>query len=370
MSLKKISWRLPLLILTLILLISWLHPLSPKFTQSDSFEPLIKIDEELLDAVVQIHIIGDNPNYRNHKGCLSGFIFQDDDGRKKILTNAHLINGFKKEEIRIIFAKFRDGTKSPEELRLISYDEAIDVALLEFLNYDSGKNHPALRLGSSSKLKRLQRVISVGHPSPFTWVADMGIINCIQANNNFLQFRAQPEFIVHDCSLNLGSSGSPLLNEQSEVVGINYSIFFPQMSAGFLGLTYPANIFGGAIPIDDIKFLLPRLRIGEDIKHLPREILISYSTDLHDTELERYNIPLRPRHGLVVLSVRKDSYAKTLGLKPGDIIVACNGQKPKDLTHLLRLMYLYHDPKTPLSLKIDRYGQESEIDINQHTNPR
>jgi len=363
--------KMPVILAIFLLMLAWFVPLTPRYGQTDNQPappPLVKIDKEHLDAVVYISVffekVNKSPNGRDVKrpswNYLSGFIFDDGD-QKRVLSNAHLTdNGI--DNIKKIVAHFRPGTKLPEELKLLGYDRQLDIALLEFINPEAVKNHPALKLGSSKGLKLLQKVISIGHPNPLLWAADTGVINNLRDAVNHSS--SQPELIIHDCHLNSGSSGSPLLSEHYEVVGVNRSLIYPGSGFGFSGSQQPVNIWGTAVPIDDVKFLLPKLRAGGEVKHLHIGIKVYYSNFFDESELSPFWIKKRPINGLMVIRADVGTLGARAGLWPGDVIVSCNGQKPKDLMHLLKMMYLYHDVKDPLILEIDRFGEKLRIDLN------
>jgi serine protease Do len=123
---------------------------------------------------------------------------------------------------------------------------------------------------------------------------------------------AYTPFIQTDVAVNPGNSGGPLFNLQGEVVGINSQIY--SRTGGYQGVSF-------AIPIDvaiNVKDQLvasgrvERGRIGVTIQEVNQALADSF------------NLP-RPR-GALVSQVDPKGPAADSGLKPGDVILAVDGQ--------------------------------------------
>src|SRR5690606_12675882 len=119
-------------------------------------------------------------------------------------------------------------------------------------------------------------------------------------------------FIQTDVAINRGNSGGPLLNTSGEVVGINSQIF--SNSGGYMGVSF-------AIPIEVAMNAVRQLRetgkvvrgqLGVRIQDVDRELAGELGLD-------------RPV-GAYVVSVENDSAAAKAGIRPGDVILAFNGQ--------------------------------------------
>ena len=76
-------------------------------------------------------------------------------------------------------------------------------------------------------LSQGQGVIAMGHPFGLEFTATQGIIS------NLLQEHNGVRYIQHDAALNPGNSGGPLINRQSEIVGVNTFVMQKGNSIGF-----------------------------------------------------------------------------------------------------------------------------------------
>src|SRR5258705_8299049 len=123
-----------------------------------------------------------------------------------LLTNYHVISGGSS-----IMAKTPTGAvyflKS-----VLSASKTYDVAELQFLATDV----PYLSLGSSSSAVEGQRVLVIGNPEGLEGTVSDGIISAFRDNRSMIQITAP---------ISLGSSGSPVLDESGQVLGIAELIF-------------------------------------------------------------------------------------------------------------------------------------------------
>lgn len=286
-------------------------------------------------------------HYKNwSKG--TGFIYKDDDG-VWVLTAAHIVPYNINHLIeRSVFASFNlDLQHDPEELEFIGSDRGMDVMLFKFINQDSAKNLPHATLGISENLQVRQQVIAIGHPWPIKFTETIGHINSL----DFIGFsinQNQPQLLVHSCMINSGSSGGPLVNLSNEVIGIN------------IATIERPNVFNLAVPIDDIKFLLPKLKRGGEIKHQTVGFVgFNNSFILSDPDLDELEIYIRPPiKGIMLMGFKENSLVELVGFQKGDIVLSCNGQKPRDLIDFFKMIYLKAEPYEILKIEIDRYGQK------------
>jgi S1-C subfamily serine protease len=123
-----------------------------------------------------------------------------------LLTNFHVISGASS-----IMAKTPTGAvyflKS-----VLSASKTYDVAELQFFATDV----PYLSLGSSSGAVEGQRVLVIGNPEGLEGTVSDGIISAFRDNRSMIQITAP---------ISLGSSGSPVLDESGQVLGIAQLIF-------------------------------------------------------------------------------------------------------------------------------------------------
>jgi Tfp pilus assembly protein PilF len=133
----------------------------------------------------------------------TGFFISSDG---KLLTNYHVISGGSS-----IVAKTPAGDlyylKS-----VVAASEFDDVAELQFLATDV----PYLVLGSSSSAVEGQRVLVIGNPEGLEGTVSDGIISAFRAGRSMIQITAP---------ISPGSSGSPVLDESGNVIGIATLVF-------------------------------------------------------------------------------------------------------------------------------------------------
>ncbi|HTX23126.1 MAG TPA: DegQ family serine endoprotease [Steroidobacteraceae bacterium] len=236
-------------------------------------------------------------NLPPQKGTGSGFIVSPDG---YILTNAHVVSNADEVTVKLI-------DRREYRAKVIGIDERTDVAVIKI----DGHALPVVKIGDASKLKPGQWVVAIGSPFDFDNSATAGIVSATAR-----PLQSEPtnyvSFIQTDVPINPGNSGGPLFNVKGEVVGINSQIF--SQTGGYMGLSF-------AIPIDvavNVEEQIIRLghvvrgRIGVLIQDVNAQLAESFGLD-------------RPR-GALVSSVEPGGPADKAGIKPGDVILAVNGQ--------------------------------------------
>ncbi|MER7584001.1 trypsin-like peptidase domain-containing protein [Kitasatospora sp. NPDC097691] len=251
---------------------------SPVSARSDGSADVPAIAAAVSPSVVQITVKSGN-------GTATGTgVVLDKDGR--ILTNYHVIDtagaGGR------ITVTFKDG--STAQATVTGTDKAIDVAVITATG--AGNLTPAV-LGDSSTVAVGDPVVAIGNPDGLTGTVTSGIISAEnrdvtvqldegststnggfglpflpgtrgtapQSNGSSTTYKA----FQTDAALNPGNSGGPLINANGQVIAINSAMYAPSgnssagsSSAGSVGL-------GFAIPMNDIKQVLPKLEAGQNL---------------------------------------------------------------------------------------------------------
>lgn len=303
----------------------------------------------LLNVATEVRFEEKGVTYSRLEWALvTAWAFEDEDG-KWIVTAGHIVR-FDADRVKNVSCIFKSGKKNPEELSLVGYDHRIDTALLKCVDPEANKDLPVLELGNSSNLKAGQKVFSFGHPFPFRWIVTAGIINdpnfipCITDYNH-----PSVHFVVHDSKVNRGSSGSPLLDENGKVIGVNIEL---------------REHFSAAVPIDDIKFLMSSLKKGGEVRHPPINLIFNYSGYFIDALLNFWGVEKRPdSEGLMVTAVKKNTLADYSDFRMGDVIISVDGKEPKDLMDLYKMIYFRTSLAEIIKVKIKRDGQEREMPL-------
>jgi S1-C subfamily serine protease len=216
------------------------------------------------------------------------------------------------------------------EAKVVGTDPYNDVALLKT---DIGNFKP-IELGDSAKLSTGQFVLAVANPfNRQQPTATTGIITNPDATLRQLRGTAMENAIATDARLNPGFSGSPLVDAQGKMIGMNVAYVWSR---------------GIAIPINKIKTITDRLMQGGGIKRAYLGI-VSNTVAIPQELAEQADI--EQETGVMVFSVERGSPARKAGLIMGDVIVKFNRKPVTDFYDLPRL------------LADDVIGKETEISI-------
>ncbi len=90
---------------------------------------------------------------------------------------------------------------------------AIDIAILSLVVEGNIATPLPLKLGDSSKGEVGDIVMAIGHPRSLFWSLTVGVISGLRKAD-------KSEFLQTDAAVNPGNSGGPLLNLDSEVIGV------------------------------------------------------------------------------------------------------------------------------------------------------
>lgn len=153
-----------------------------------------------------------------------------DAGRRRLLTNAHVVIRDSTREpwpvIRVYFKPTRmsgDPKKDmvdPIEGRVIAFDRALDLALVELPRLPAGAG--AIALGDPRAIDIGDRVATIGHPEQGgLWTLTTGVISSLVANIGGVSGK---NAFQTDASINRGNSGGPLLDARGHIVGVNTSM--------------------------------------------------------------------------------------------------------------------------------------------------
>ncbi len=142
----------------------------------------------------------------------SGFVISKDGF---IVTNAHVVENSSDGRILVTM---KNNKKYLAKVH--SMDKASDIALVKLDT--PPRDIPCVTLGSSSKLRAGDFVVGIGSPMSLQDSASFGIVSAVARHAAELGIlNSRSEYIQTDAAINVGNSGGPLVNMDSEVVGIN-----------------------------------------------------------------------------------------------------------------------------------------------------
>ena len=209
-----------------------------------------KVAASVADSVVTIEAVSDDEGAQG-----SGVVV---DGRGYIVTNNHVIsdaaNNPSKFKISVVF---NDGKSVPANL--VGRDPKTDLAVLKV---DNVNNLTVARFGDSDKIRVGDEVIAAGAPLGLRSTVTHGIISALHRPVPLSGEGSDTDTVIDaiqtDASINHGNSGGPLINMESEVIGIN--------TAG-KSLSDSASGLGFAIPVNEVKQTVESLIKDGKVSH-------------------------------------------------------------------------------------------------------
>jgi serine protease Do len=270
------------------------------------------------------------------RGLGSGFVIASDG---LILTNAHVVDGASEVNVKLT-------DKREFRAKVLGLDKDTDVAVLKV----DAKGLPTVKIGDPSRTQVGEWVLAIGAPFGFENSATAGVVS---ARARSLPGEGYVPFLQTDVAVNPGNSGGPLFNLAGEVIGINSQIYSSQ-GGGYMGISF-------AIPIDVAMNVEQQLaahghvvrgRLGVVIQDVNQSLARSFGLD-------------RPV-GALVSSVEKGGAGAAAGVKPGDVILAVNGEEIAGANDLPpRIAAMRPGAKVRLTVWRDRARRELEAKVGE-----
>jgi len=298
---------------------------------------------------------GQNPFFGNprgrggeaplRQGTGTGFIIDAASGL--ILTNNHVIENA--EEIQVGFYgdhRFADQY----DAKVVGRDPLTDSALIQLTDRPS-RELAQVRFGDSEQIAPGDWVMAIGNPFGLRHTVTVGVVSAVGRDDFYTVDQRSQVMIQTDAAINRGNSGGPLLNIRGEVVGINTAIYTNEANAGNVGI-------GFAVPINDVRNLLPQLRAGRVVRgQLGVSVL---NRPFSAAEAEDLGLP--HGGGAQISIVSPDSAAGQAGMRPNDIVVEFNGQPVRSSDELIA-MVIQTRPGTTVPVKVVRNRQTQTLNV-------
>lgn len=267
-------------------------------------------------------------------GAGSGFVFSSEG---HILTNNHVVDVAGNGSVEVTFTDDRKY-----EARIIGTDPSTDLAVVKV--DDSDKGLPFIPLGDSTKLKPGQLVIAIGNPLGFSSTVSAGVVSALGRSIRSRNGRLIENIIQTDVAINQGNSGGPLVLPSGEAVGINTAIIM-----GAQGISF-------AIPSTIAKWVT-----GQLIEHgtVSRGYVGIYGFVRPVTHVFQKTFGLQSPLVVVVADTEAGGPADRAGIRPGDVLVAADGQSVHTMDDLFRIVS--HKPAdSPVEVELVREGRKKE----------
>lgn len=258
-------------------------------------------------------------------------------GQDRVLTAAHVLRG---QEAGVVFADGRVGAG-----RLAGLAGDLDVALLAVDTQDA----PAIAWDPA-------RVEGIGPGAPVLAVANpggrgqrttFGFVSATGRSFRGPQGRRVRGSVEHTAPLPRGSSGSPLVDRDHHLLGLN-SV---RLDGGFI-LALPAD--------PALRRRLDALEAGEPA---PRPRLGVALASAEAAAKLRAAVGLPPRAGLLVRAVDEGSPAASAGIERGDLLVGAAGVPLSGFDDLFDALDGW-DGTGPLRVGVVRGTEEREVAIH------
>ena len=277
------------------------------------------------------------------------------DPRGYIMTNNHVLEGFKEGEVHVTLYK----AKSSLAAKVVGTDPKSDLAVIKV---DAGKPLRAIVFGDSDATQVGDWVLAVGHPFEYSNSVSHGIVSAKGRTNALRGLRrtdfAVQNFIQTDAAINPGNSGGPLVNLDGELVGVN--TFIASRSGAFngLGFAVPSHI---AKKVSDALIREGRVArgyLGVAITEIIDPVARQFGEK--DAKSMAKALGLKSPNGAFVVNVMPDTPAAKAGLEAKDVIVEFDGrpiESRDDLTSVVRDT----DVGKKVRIKVYRDGKIKEL---------
>lgn len=292
----------------------------------------------LFDDPIFRHFFGERPDgpTRRNSGLGSGVIVSENG---YILTNYHVIEGA--DDIQV---SLNDG--KTYRARIVGTDPESDLAVLNI----QATSLPAITFGQMDDLRVGDVVLAIGNPFGVGQTVTMGIVSAL--GRSHLGINTFENFIQTDAAINPGNSGGALVDAFGNLVGINTAIY--SRTGGNHGI-------GFAIPVSSARSIMEQIIesgsvtrgwIGVEAQEITAELAESFN--LPDTD------------GALIAGVVRSSPADKAGVRPGDVLLAVNGQTVSNPQVMLDLIAdLKPEERANFRLRRDRSILELQVRIGK-----
>lgn len=279
-------------------------------------------DTDVFGGIFRTPTYIQNGTEKKKTGSGTGFLISSDG---YIVTNKHVVSDTSASySVTLNNSKVYDAT-------VLARDDVLDVAILKVSSTDK---FSYLQLGDSDTIEVGQSVVAIGNAlGQFKNTVSVGVVSglsrSITASTGGGGSEKLSKVIQTDAAINPGNSGGPLLDINSNVIGVNVAVVSGSENIGF------------ALPINSIKSVIDSVKKTGSISR--PYVGVRYVT---------INPEIKKSKGLTVdygvwitkgskgePAIVPNSPAEKAGIKEGDVILEIDGQKideEGDFTFLIR----------------------------------
>lgn len=257
----------------------------------------------------------------------SGFVYKQDGDNIYIVTAYHAVS-----EADSCTVSFVNGYAT--EAEVIGKSIYGDVAVLKI---ESPYIVEPLKLGDCTKLSAGEYVVSIGTPVSIEYQNSVeigmvsnsvrSIINSVTAEDKTVNYYI--DAIQLSSNLKPGYSGSPVINMNGDVIGMNTMSLI--------------NSFNFAITSNEMSIIADRIINGEVVTKYQLGVKGSYINQMELFERSSLDLSVDVLDGMYVMDIIDNSLAQVAGVKKGDVIISINGQTISNFVDYLNVVYTQTD---------------------------
>lgn len=197
-------------------------------------------------------------------------------------------------------------------------------------------------------------VLAIGNPFGVGQTVTSGIVSAL--GRDHVGINTFENFIQTDAAINPGNSGGALIDTRGNLIGINTAIYSNNGGSMGIGFAIPINLAKQIMESILANGSVTRGWIGVEPQNLSKELS------------ESLGLPGNTS-GVLLSGVLEGGPAARGGVKPGDVLVAVNGNSIKDVRGLLNQIAQIA-PGNDAKLTILRKGKEIELTTQAGKRPK
>jgi serine protease DegQ len=287
---------------------------------------------------------GDQPPDEKPSSSLGSGVLVSPEG--VILTNHHVISDA--DDIDVALS---DGRKV--KAKIIGSDPETDIAVLKI----EVKQLPnPITLGKIDSVHVGDVVLAIGNPFGVGQTVTSGIISAM--GRDHVGINTFENFIQTDAAINPGNSGGALIDTRGNLIGINTAIYSNNGGSMGIGFAIPVNLAKQVMESIISNGGVIRGWIGVEPQNLSKELAESLGLASNT-------------QGVLLSGVLEGGPADRAGAKPGDVLIAVNGQPIKDVRELLsKVSELKPGAEATLSMLRKTKGLDVKVQIGKRPKPK
>lgn len=258
-----------------------------------------------------------------------------------ILTNNHVVEAA--DEIQVALS---NGQSLPAQV--VGVDPETDLAVLKI----EARDLPTIVFAQPDSLKVGDWVLAVGNPFGVGQTVTAGIVSAL--GRTHLGINTFENFIQTDAAINPGNSGGALVDAAGNLVGINSAIYSRTGGSQGIGFAIPVSIARQVMEQIIKTGSVTRGWVGVEVQDMTPDLAESFS--------------LKSVDGALIAGVLKGGPADAGGVRPGDVLLAVNGNKVSNSATLLNLIAELKPGETA-QLTVSRKQQSIDLKIQVGRRP-